>query len=75
MYNRISLTPEQLVEIELRKLDGLRTAGVVVVGAAAVSAVAFAAFKAISDGDGEGKEPGEPSQGVIRIPFFGWAFR
>lgn len=75
LYNRISLTPEQLVEIELRELDGLRTAGVVAVAAVAVSAAAFVAFEAISAGEGAGKEPGEPSQGVIRIPFFGWAFR
>ena len=75
LYNRISLTPEQLVEIELRELDGVRTAGMVVVAAAVVTAAAFAAFEAISAGDGDGKEPGEPSQGVIRIPFFGWAFR
>ena len=75
LYTQLSLTPQQVVELELRELDGLKTAGAVAVGAVVAAAAAFAAFKAISAGDGEGKEPGEPTQSVIRIPFLTWGFR
>jgi len=55
MHQRITIPRDGLVELEVRRLDKWRTAGVIAVGAVAATAVAAAAFGGLNSPFGLGK--------------------
>lgn len=69
LNQRIELSPSDIVELEIRRLDPWRTAGAAAVLAAAVGYAAVQAFEAVGESESEGEKGGTDNFIGISLPF------
>jgi hypothetical protein len=75
LYNRVSVPPQQLLEVEVRELDRPKTLLAVGAGVAVLTSAIVVAFEAMDNDEADETEPGTPNRGILSFPLLGWAFR